>query len=97
MKYDESKDKLISKKEVIPNELFVNLYQYDGGEKKIAIQKMIVIKDKEQGFKGVLTNKIGRINLDVAKVIVEKINEIIDEYYTQDKPKAKFIDADNFN
>jgi len=85
--YDKTKDILICKEEVIPTDLYICMYQYKGGEYKIAIQKTTVIKNKDTGkFEEVLTNRVGRMDLEVAKVLNKKLVKMLKEYYEVQKP-----------
>jgi len=74
MAYNENLDVVLVEKEVVGNELVVRLCQYDGGQKKIAIMKRLETKN------GVCyTGKIGRLDVDTAFVLAQRIAEICKE------------------
>jgi hypothetical protein len=74
MAYDKELDKVLKEKSVIGKELVVRLVQYDNGAKKIAIVKELTTQHGT-----VYSGKIGRLDLDVAKIVAKGIVEILRE------------------
>jgi hypothetical protein len=70
--YDSSKDKIIKEQLIYNGEYKVQLCQYDDGPEKIAIVREMFLKDGTQAY----TNKLGRIDVEVAQLIANGILDI---------------------